>query len=153
MKIVICGSLVFVHEMDEVANKLKEIGHEPVVPLGVDLVKTRGVTLEKFEDLKERGEHHKLTIQYDAIRKHYHKIVEGDAILVTNWEKKGIPNYIGGNTFLEMGFAHVHHKPIYILNGIPDLPYADEIHAMEPTVLKGELEGLVSVGAMEEVVA
>ncbi len=130
------------HEMDEVAKKLEAMGHEAVVPLGVDLVKTRGVTLERFVELKEEGKHHTLTIEHDAIRTHYKKIVEADAILVTNWEKKGVLDYIGGNTFLEMGFAHVHHKPIYILHGIPDLSYTDEIHAMQPTVLDGDLKGI-----------
>lgn len=37
-------------------------------------------------------------------------ICGSDAILVLNYDKKGIKNYIGGNTLMEMGFAHVHDK-------------------------------------------
>ncbi len=139
MKITICGSLVFVKEMNDIRIELEDLGHEVIVPLGVDLVNTRGVTLEEFVRLKDQGKHHTLTIQHDAIRTHYKKIVSSDAILVTNWEKRGVENYIGGNTFLEMGFAHVNDKQIYILNDIPQMPYTDEIHAMQPTVLKGDL--------------
>lgn len=46
MRIVICGSLSFVHEMDDVRRQLEVLGHEAIVPLGVNLVETRQVTLE-----------------------------------------------------------------------------------------------------------
>ena len=51
----------------------------------------------------------------------------------------GIPNYIGGNTFLEMGFAHVLNKKVFLLNNIPAMPYDDEIKDMQPIVLNGDL--------------
>ncbi|MBT4597707.1 hypothetical protein HOC76_01665, partial [bacterium] len=50
-----------------------------------------------------------------------------------------IDSYIGGNTFLEMGFAHVLGKKIFLLNGIPDISYKAEIIAMQPKCLKGDL--------------
>jgi hypothetical protein len=142
MELTICGSLVFVNEMNDIQIELENLGHTVTVPLGVDLVNTRGVTLEEFVKLKDEGKHHTLTIQHDAIRTHYKKIVSSDAILVTNWEKRGVENYIGGNTFLEMGFAHVNDKEIFILNGIPEMPYTDEIHAMQPMVLHGRLDSI-----------
>jgi hypothetical protein len=60
--------------------------------------------------------------------------------LVLNFDKNGIKNYIGANTFLEIWFAHVHHKKIFLLNDFPDQPYIhDEIHAMEPIVINNDL--------------
>ncbi len=59
--------------------------------------------------------------------------------LAVNIDKKGIKNYIGGNTFLEMGFAHVLDKKIFLLNEIPDISYKDEIKAMQPIILNGDL--------------
>ena len=56
-----------------------------------------------------------------------------------NYEKRGIKNYIGGNVFLEIGFAHVLGKKIFLLNEIPDMFYKDEIESMDPIVLKGNL--------------
>jgi len=56
-----------------------------------------------------------------------------------NYDKRGIKNYIGGNSFLEMGFAHILQKKIFLLNGIPEIIYSDEIKAMQPTVLNGDL--------------
>lgn len=139
MHIVICGSLTFVREMDATKETLQAMGHTVIVPLGADLVRERNITFEQLEVLKNLGQHYTMTVQHDAIRKHYHEIVDGDAILVVNWDKKGVRGYIGGNTFLEMGFAHVHHKEIYVLNDLPDLPYADEMRAMQPVVLGGDL--------------
>lgn len=62
-----------------------------------------------------------------------------NVILVLNLDKKGISNYIGGNTFLEMGFAHVLNKTIYLYNNIPDILYTDEINTMKPIIIGGDL--------------
>lgn len=74
------------------------------------------------------------------IRKHYEKIKNADAILVVNFEKKGIKNYVGGNSFLEMGFAYILKRKIFLLNDIPKLKfYREEIMAVEPIILHGDL--------------
>jgi len=38
-----------------------------------------------------------------------------------------------------MGFAHVLSKPIYLYNDIPNTSYTDELVAMQPVVLNGDL--------------
>lgn len=83
----------------------------------------------------------KRKIDNDLIRKHYNKIKKGDAILVINKSKNGIKNYIGGNTFLEMGFAYILNKKIYTLDDLPeDLPiFYQELIAMRPISLRGDL--------------
>ena len=68
------------------------------------------------------------------------KIVDSDAIVVLNFDKNGISNYIGGNTLMEMGFAHVHHKKVFLLNPVPDIGYRDEIEAMVTMVLNGDID-------------
>ncbi len=84
-------------------------------------------------------EHANVKKEYDYIRYHYGEIVNGDAILVLNLAKGGVKNYIGGNTLMEIGFAYVHHKKIFFLNPIPEVSYRDEIQAMGPVVVKGNL--------------
>jgi predicted RNA-binding protein with PUA domain len=60
-----------------------------------------------------------------------------------NNEKKGTKNYIGGNCLMEMGMAHVNFKKIFLLNNIPDnSSYLDEIIAMDPICLNGELKNI-----------
>ena len=74
-----------------------------------------------------------------AITAHFRKIDASDCILVTNYEKKGIPNYIGGNTFLEMGYAYGTGKPIYVLNELPlTSAFKEEMLGMRPVVLHGD---------------
>lgn len=79
-------------------------------------------------------------LHQDAIRDCWRDIQTADAILVANYDKHGIKNYIGGNTLMEMGFAYVLNKQIFLLNPIPDIPYyRTEIEAMKPIILNGDL--------------
>lgn len=59
-----------------------------------------------------------------------------------NISKNGIENYIGGNTLMELGFAHVMNKKIYLLNPIPEMSYTDEIIAVQPAIINGDLSVL-----------
>ena len=58
-------------------------------------------------------------------------------------KKKGIPGYIGANTFLELGFAYLLEKPIYLLHQIPDQPNQVEIMGLGPIVLAGNVDGIL----------
>jgi uncharacterized membrane protein (UPF0127 family) len=51
------------------------------------------------------------------------KSLKSDAVLVLNYDRKGIKNYIGGNTLMEIGFAHVLNKKIYLMNPIPEIEF------------------------------
>ena len=103
--------------------------------------------MSKFGDAyigKSDSEKEKLKLDhkynYDAIREFWKPMQDADALLVANFDKHGIKNYIGGNTFLEMGFAHVLNQKIYLMNPIPKMPYYEtEIIAMRPTVIAGDL--------------
>ncbi len=78
-----------------------------------------------------------------AITTHFRKIDESDCILVTNYEKKGIPNYIGGNTFLEIGYAYGTGKKVFILNEMPaSSAFKEELLGMRPTILHSDISKL-----------
>ncbi|MFA5355323.1 MAG: hypothetical protein WC302_01100 [Candidatus Paceibacterota bacterium] len=136
MKITIVGSSVFVKQMVDYRDQLISLGHE--VNLHEHYVaQAKG----GMKDLIERmGKEHALVKkEYDYIRYHYNEIVNSDAILVLNFDKNGIKNYIGGNTLMEIGFAHVHNKRIFLLNPIPEISYKDEIEAVDSVILNGDL--------------
>ena len=140
MKIVICGSIEFTPKIKEVANILTKNGHEVDIPLTSQRIINGELTLEEFKNEKRKnGDGAFRKIKDDVIRRYYEIISKSDAILVLNLEKNNIVNYIGGNTFLEIGFAHVLNKTIYLYNEIPDLSYTDEINAMQPIILSGDL--------------
>ncbi len=135
MKITICGSVTFRREMVEARNKLNAMGHEGIIcSVMEDLALGRNPALMK----KIKENHAQAKRDHGFIKWYYESIVRSDAILVLNYDKNGIKNYIGGNTLMEMGFAHVHDKKIFLLNPVPEIGYKDEILAMEPVVLQGD---------------
>lgn len=66
-------------------------------------------------------------------------IEEHDAVLVLNYEKNGVSNYIGGATFLEMYDAFRLGKKIYLYNDIPSGILYDEILGFSPIILEGDV--------------
>jgi nucleoside 2-deoxyribosyltransferase len=145
MQIVICASIDFTPEIKKVADRLIKKGHQVDIPFSSQQIIEGKLSLEEFLAEKNKKGDNKFResalrkIKHDVIKRYYNKIKKADAILVLNFKKKQIKNYIGGNTFLEIGFAHVLDKPIYLYNPIPDLSYTDEIKSMQPVVIDGDL--------------
>jgi len=140
MKITICGSIFFSHELINIAEKLKKLGHETELPLTTLKIKAGELTLDEYKKEKEASGDGSFRKMHDNVIKRYYNLIrESDAILVCNFTKNEIKNYIGGNTFLEIGFAHVLDKKIFLLNGLPEMHYSDEIKAMQPIVISGDL--------------
>ncbi len=117
----------------QIKDGLEQNGHEVIIPRNIDKYASGELKLEQ----KWESSEHK--IEHDLIRGYFKKIAESDALLVINQDKGNLKNYIGGNTFLEIGFAHVLNKPIYLYNPMPDCSYTSEIIAMSPVVINGDL--------------
>lgn len=133
MKIGVAGSMQFTDKMFEVCEELEKNGHE--VFMSSFGSRYRGKSATEIETLKLQDKN-----QHDAIREFWKPMQDSDALLVLNYDKHGIKNYIGGNTFLEMGFAHVLNQKIFLLNPVPEMPYYQtEIVAMKPIVINGDL--------------
>lgn len=139
MKIAICGSLDFTEDMKNLADALEARGFEVEIPPTSRLILAGEVTVEQIKAEKASGTFSERATKVDAIRRYWKIIQTVDAVLIANYSKKGVAGYIGGNTFLEIGFAHVLEKQIYLLNPIPDMMYADEIKTMLPTVIHGDV--------------
>jgi hypothetical protein len=140
MKIAICGSLSFAENMGKVRDYLATKGHDVFVPFTAEKILQGEHSALEIENKKNDGSFSDLVIKNDAIRKWFEVIKNSDAILVLNYDKKGIKNYVGGNAFLEIGFAHVLNKRIFLFNSVPETSYKDEILSMEHFVLNGNLD-------------
>jgi hypothetical protein len=80
------------------------------------------------------------TLKPSFMKEHLDNISRSDAILVLNFDKNGIKNYIGGNTFAEIIFAFYAGKKIFLLNPAPDMSiFGDELKAVNPTIINGDL--------------
>lgn len=139
MVITICGSMAFAKDMLDIKTQLEAKGIRIIIPIGTQ--KYLSGKLKKMASKRGAIEGAKRKIKYNLIKGYYNEIKKSDAILVINKEKNGIKNYIGGNAFLEMGFAYILGKPIYILNPIPKeiTFFYQEIIAMQPIIIRGNL--------------
>ena len=144
MKIAICASIDITPKIKKVADELQVMGHEVIIPFTSQKILNGNLSMKKFlQEKKEKGDGIFRKIRYDAIKGYYKKIKKMDAVLILNLDKNGIKNYIGGNTFLEMGFAYVLEKTIYLYNEIPKMSYTDELVAMQPIVIKKNLKKII----------
>lgn len=88
----------------------------------------------------DASDYHKKTALMSG---HFAEIEKGDAVLVLNYEKHGVDNYIGGNVLIEMAIAFYLKKTIFILNEIPgESSFLEEIIGLNPIVLHGKAENL-----------
>ncbi len=132
MKIAICGSMVFTEKMLETKKALEKLGHVAFVSGFSDAYVGR--TEKEKEELTLFHKNQK-----DAIREFWEVIKKSDAILVLNYDRRGIKNYIGGNTLMEIGFAHVLGKKVFLMNPIPNIEYyKSEIEAVKPVIINGD---------------
>lgn len=135
MKITICGSISNAKDICEIKEKLEQQGH---TVFSHELME---MYAEDDPEVKNRIQkaHHELKIENDTFKWYYNKIKESDAILVYNFEKKGVPGYIGGSVLIEIGYAYALDKKIYFLNPVPEVSYKDELIAAQPIILNNDL--------------
>ena len=130
MKVCICCSLSFTNEVLEIAKKLEALGHEVLLP---NSVINRAIEKPDFDPVKAK-------VATNAVKNHLDKVKACDAVLVCNYDKKGVKNYIGANTFIEIAGAHYFDKPIYALNALPEQEYiSDELLSFDIKVINGDL--------------
>ena|SRR3989344_4861226 len=133
MKIGIIGSMHYTEKMLEARDELIKRGHNAFVTNLADPFV--GKTDEEKEVIKIDQKNN-----FDAIREFWRLMQGADAVLVMNFDRHGIKNYIGGNTLMEIGFAHVLDQKIFLYNSIPEIPYyKSEIEAVKPVIINGDL--------------
>jgi len=145
MRIVICASVDVTPKTKEISETLIKMGHTVDIPHYSKKIIDGEISFEDYLRIKGKDGDTAFREQAgtDLIKRHYNLIQNADAILVVNVAKKGVENYIGGNTFLELGFAHILNKKIFLLNPIPAVNYKDEIVAMNPTVVNNDLTKII----------
>jgi len=124
----------FHEKMRQIQKELESLGHTVLVPKSIELMDKFGYVNPTVDEAKVQ-----VKIQHDFIREHFRKVEKADAILVLNYDKKGIKHYIGGNTFLEIGIAFWLGKKVFLLNPVPKMDYITELLAMQPVILNGDL--------------
>ncbi|MFA5061030.1 MAG: hypothetical protein WC494_01805 [Candidatus Pacearchaeota archaeon] len=132
MKIFIVCSKHFYKEVEEIANFLKKQGHKITYPNSFD-----EPLME--EKMKVNGKENHKKWKREMLKKDEENIKPQDAILVLNFEKRGIPNYVGGATFLEIYKAFELNKKVFFYNPLPSCSFTDELLAIDPIIINGDL--------------
>lgn len=141
--ITICASAAFYEQVVAVQAQLKKAGFEVLIPDTAKKMQQSG----NF-DVAHYKPWHTNTADYHQkaalIRGHFAKVAQGDAVLVLNYDKHGIKNYVGGNVLIEMGLAFYLKKPIFMLNEAPEnSPLKEEILGLEPTILHSNINAII----------
>lgn len=133
MKIGIIGSMQYSEKMLKVQEELVKFGHDAFVSGFTPAFIGKTDSEKEIIKLEQKN-------NQDAIREYWNLMQDFDAVLVLNLDKHGIKNYIGGNTLMEIGFAHVLNQKIFLFNPIPEIPYYQtEIEAVKPVIINGDL--------------
>jgi hypothetical protein len=133
MKIFIICSKSFYDKIPPIKTELESMGHIIILPNCYDAPGTES----KFRCTNEHADWKSEMI------KHSEGVISNvDVVLVLNYTKNNLENYIGGATFLEMYDAFRLGKQIYMINNIPDGILKDEIIGLKPIIINGDLSQL-----------
>jgi hypothetical protein len=91
MKVYVLGSNSFMKEMVACSEKLRALGYEGWIHPDYEAF----VSGRKQDILKRalNGEHAAVIRENNYLKVHYSHIIQSDAVLVVNAEKRGIKNY------------------------------------------------------------
>ncbi len=147
MIITICSSVDFTPKIIEVKRELEKRGHKVNIPYFTNKILNKEISYDEYMKSKEKdgGDILLRNAQaIDMVKRYWELIKSSDAILVLNIRKKGIDNYIGGSTLMEMGFAYGHGRKIFLFNPVPErserMHYMDEILDLKPVIIDRDLD-------------
>ena len=142
MKIFICCSKYFYNRISEIKERLENSGHEITLPNSYEHP-------FKEEEIKKLSKEEHIQWKSAMLRSQESKVKSNDAILVLNFDKNESKNYIGGATFLEIFKAFELNKKIFLLNPLPDNIFKDELTAINPIIINGDLSKIYWFGVPE----
>ena len=132
MKILIICSKQFYSKIPSIKEQLEKKGHTISLPNSYDNPNAEN-------EYKLKGEKDHIEFKQKMFKLSRDVIITQDAVLVLNFEKNGVKNYLGGATFLEMYEAFMNNKKIFLYNDIPEGILKDEICGFAPIVIHGDL--------------
>jgi hypothetical protein len=133
MRLVLCGSMTFFGHMRELREELN----------GYDI----NVALPDAEDgINDHGPRQYELFRRHVVKRHLQRVRSQRTfgILVTNFDKHGIPDYIGPSTFAEIATAAATNKRIFVLQDFPTV-FKDVLADWEAVPLRGRLEPLLEL--------
>lgn len=132
MKVFVICSKVFYNQIPKIKELLEINKHDVYLPNCYD-----NPSME--DQMRANGKQKHMAFKAEMFKQSEKLIGDMDAVLVLNFTKNGIDNYIGGATFLEMYDAFRQNKRIYLYNPIPEGILKDEIIGFNPVIIDGDI--------------
>jgi hypothetical protein len=132
--VVVCGSMKNLDLMTKIGAALKQSGLDVITPepderSGVSTATKRAASRRHMGHIRHR---------------------RTAAVLVVNVDRPGANNYVGPNSFAEIGVAFADDRRVFLLQGMPEC-YEDELVAWGVECLNGDLPRLVrDLGGTED---
>ncbi|HVC36372.1 MAG TPA: hypothetical protein VNE40_02930 [Candidatus Dormibacteraeota bacterium] len=140
--ITICSSANFYRQAVDIQTQLEKLSYKTIIPATAErMKKSDDFDVSHYKTwFGDKNDYHQKTA---LMERHFAEIEKGEAILVLNYEKHGVANYIGGNVLMEMAIAFYLKKPIFILNEIPEeSSFLEELIGLNPIILHGKVNRL-----------
>ena len=135
-KILIICSKHFYYRIPEIKEEIEKIGWEVLLPNSYE-------DPFKEEHLKCDGRDAHIEFKQKMMRLQEQKVQESDAVLVLNFKKEYVSNYIGGATFMEIVKAWELGKRIFLFNPIPENSIiTDELIGINPKVIYRDIKSM-----------
>ena len=133
MKIFIICDKDFAYKIPTIKSELEKNSHIVLIPNYYN-----PNSIENIFKTKKQETDRKIEIKNE----NYNKILESDAVLVLNYTKFGLENYIGGDCYSSTLFASQNGKIVYLINSLPNNLSNRTINSLEPIILNGNLNSL-----------
>lgn len=133
MKIYLSCSKDFFDEVDQIKKQLEVLGHFVTPPNGWNDSKSEAL-------IRQLDKKQYVSWKAEMLRKNIDFVANNDAVLILNFNKNGVKDYIGGSTFLEAFKAFELGRKIFLYNPIPKGSLSDELTGFAPSIINGNLE-------------
>ena len=133
MKIFVCASKHNYKQLDTIIKDLGKLDHDITLPNSYE-------NPFQEEEMKKLGREKHSSWKTSMFKLQEQKVNNSEAILVVNLDKKETKNHIGGSVFLEIYEAWKLNKKIFLFNPLPDNILKDELEAMNPIIINGDLK-------------
>jgi hypothetical protein len=128
--VAIAGSIGFGHLMEEIATDLAAHG----IPSHLPAFDTDEPNDAERHLAWRRG----LSNRFMDILGHEHTA----ALLIANFDRGGVVNYVGPSAFSEAAVAFSHRKPVYLVADLPASQFREELITFGAIPLRGDLSAL-----------
>ncbi len=104
VRVVVCGSMSAIDQIEDLAASLRSLGHDVVTP-------TRDERDERWDTLPLSEQ---MAAKRGFIDAYLDEIRAADMVVLANFDQRGISGYVGANTLMEAAFARALDIPIFL---------------------------------------